>query len=163
MGKFSGGLSQQCYDTLVREARGARRVLEFGPGHSTQAFIDAGVPEIVSLEHDPKWLQKSIDRYAKYHNVHIFRYTNSPVIEMPHPDPRSFDLAFVDSPVGHDRGRVEHPGQEGCARLNTLTFALQHSRVVLLHDAGRKGEQRSLERIGRPFEMITPRIAKICA
>lgn len=161
MGKFSGGLSQQCYDTLVREARGARCVLEFGPGHSTQAFIDAGVPEVVSLEYDKKWYNKALGKYLMYPQVKIRRYWNEPVITDVPRGP--YDLAFVDSPVGHDRGRVEHPGQEGCARLNTLTFALQHSRVVLLHDAGRKGEQRSLERIGRPFEMITPRIAKICA
>ena len=160
MGKFSGGLSQQCYDTLVREARGARRVLEFGPGHSTQAFIDAGVPEVVSLEHDPKWLDRMFERFKHEPSVHVLPYRNTPVIDG---DLGSFDLAFVDSPVGHDRGRVEHPGQEGCARLNTLTFALQHARVVLLHDAGRPGEQRSLERCGYEWEMITPRIAKICA
>ena len=37
----SNSLSADDYDILLREAIGKRRILEFGPGHSTYAWIEA--------------------------------------------------------------------------------------------------------------------------
>lgn len=156
-----GGLKEDCYATLLEHGKRAASVIEFGPGGSTYAFIEAGCEKIVTCEHDDEWLAKAEKRFAEYDQVQVLRYRNEPkvVVEGLH-GRASFDLAFVDSPLGVAGKRLEHPGQEGCARLNTLEYALKRAPVVLLHDAHRDGEQASLERIkadGHKVEMIPGR------
>lgn len=138
------------YAVLLSEAKRvhADRILEFGPGNSTLAWIEAGCNEIVSLEHNQQWMERAKDKFAGYLNVHLVPYKNAAEIVVPQLNGKVFDLALVDSPVGVDlRSATRFPGQENCSRLNTLLFAVAHSPIVLLHDAKRPGEQATLERI----------------
>lgn len=121
-----------------------KRVLEFGPGVSTRIFLNAGVEHITSCEHDSKWLAIADHRYAGNDKVRVLRYQNTPEVSVSELDGQQFDLAFVDSPQGYAGARVEHVGQEGRSRLNTLRCALRHASIVVLHDALRPGEQNSL-------------------
>jgi hypothetical protein len=139
------------YAVLLSEAKrvNAMRVLEFGPGNSTLAWIEADCDEIISLEHNPKWMAVARDKLSGMHpNLRLLSYKNAPKINLPELNGKTFDLAFVDSPVGVDlKSGTSFPGQENCSRLNTLLFALSRTPVVLLHDAKRPGEQATLDRI----------------
>lgn len=140
-------------------AKGANSVVEFGPGYSTFAFIEAGVKEIVGLEHDDKWFDKQTERFKDYPQVSIKRYWNeAPVARVPKDvSNRRFDIAFVDSPKGYFSARVIHPGQEDCSRLNTCLAALALAPVVYLHDALRpleRGTLGYLHRIGFKYDWV---------
>lgn len=146
------------YGALLAEARGARSVLEFGPGASTLALVEAGCERIATCEYQDRWLAATVEMLAPHPQVVVHRYVNAAEVEVEGLPPGEFDLAFVDSPLGIEARRyVGFPGQEGCSRLNTLLFALSRAPVVLFHDARREGEQRSLERViemGHAVEMI---------
>jgi hypothetical protein len=137
------------YQALMKQAEGKQSVLEFGPGNSTYAFIEAGVPKIVGLEHDQKWLDVAKERFRDYPQVRIDCYWNeAPEARVPDSlDYQRFDLAFVDSPKGYQSARLVHPGQEDCSRLNTCLAAIRLAPIVLLHDATRGLERASLMRL----------------
>lgn len=140
----AGGITADCYRTLLEQAQGVVGVLEFGPGGSTFAFIEAGAQSIVTCEHDGAWLEKAKKRFAGHPQVEVLRYRNEPQVTVEGMGNWHFDLAFVDAPAGN-RHRIEQPGQEGRSRLNTLLYALDRAAVALLHDAHRPGERASLE------------------
>lgn len=149
------------YGTLIAEAKraNAKTVLEFGPGNSTLAWVEAGCTDITTLEHQAKWFMIAKANLAKYKNVKLLPYNNTPVIEIPALNGKKFDLIFVDSPVGMEASpkfAPRFPGQENCSRLNTLLFALDRAPVILLHDAKREGEQNTLKRLNGAYniEMI---------
>lgn len=147
-------LSFEDYATILKEcaALGAKTALEFGPGYSTLALIEAGLDRIVSLEHNDEWLDKMAIRFADYPQVEVKRYQDEPEATADLGD-ESFDVAFVDSPQGFTYeikgriGRKKHPGQEDCSRLNTCILALKHAPVVYLHDARRPLERGTLQRL----------------
>jgi hypothetical protein len=152
-------LTKTDHDHLVALGRGAKSVVEFGPGFSTFAFLEAMVPEIVGLEHNPEWFDIQTDRFKEYPNVTIdWYYNEAPVAGVPaNVSGREFDLAFVDSPKGYAAARVIHPGQEDCSRLNTCLAALKLAPVVVLHDAIRPLERGSLSKLnamGHTIEWI---------
>ena len=142
-------------------ARGIRTVLEFGPGISTLAFIEAGVERITSLEYLPQWRKVAAQEFAQYPQVTIGAFDNAPVIDPPAIAGMSFDLAFVDSPIGEGTRRApDFPGQEGMNRFNTVCCALKHAPIVMLHDAHRPGEQTTLKAVaavGHKVEVINTR------
>jgi len=144
-----GTFPDEDYGILIAEAEaiGAKSALEFGPGESTMAFLQAGCTRVLTLEHDRKWLRKAQQRFAGYDAIEVGTYTNTPTINASAGACERFDIAFVDSPVGTVKRRVIHAGQEDCSRLNTVQYALTCASVVLLHDARREGEQRTLERM----------------
>ena len=133
----------------------AKRVLEFGPGYSTFAWIEAGCDPIVCLEHDPKWFEEAQERFKDFPQVQIKKYWNEPEARSELEPGEQFDLALVDSPKGYKAARVIHPGQEDCSRYNTLELALKHSPVVLLHDAYRPLERGSLCRAQSKGHKVT--------
>lgn len=143
------------HQILVTEGQGKKRVVEFGPGASTYAWIEAGVPEIVSLECRDEWREEKAREFADYPNVTVLPFwNNAPTAEVPK-DLGVFDLAFVDSPRGQPNpDAVKLPGQMDCNRLNTLYAALLLSDIVLLHDAGRHWERNSLNRLEREGHLI---------
>lgn len=139
-------------------------VLEFGPGSSTQVFIDFGCLYICTCEHDQKWYELAKQKFAACHGVVVRKYHNNPKVTVEGlDDGEHFGLAFVDSPKGTDR-RVRLKDQEDCSRLNTVMFAIKRAPVVLLHDAQREGEQntlRRLETLGYKTEMLSQKMARI--
>ena len=142
-------LTKDDHDALVEIGRDAHSVVEFGPGYSTFAFIEAGVEEIVGLEHDPHWFDVQTERFKDYPQVEIKRYENEgPVARVPDCVAScQFDIALVDSPKGYKAARIVHAGQEDCSRLNTCFAALKLAPVVYLHDACRPLERGSLNRL----------------
>lgn len=158
------------YGALLAECRraAARTVLEFGPGVSTLALIEAGCERIVSCEHDEDYLAKACAQFKEHRQVSLHQYRNAVEVHVQGVSPeKRFDLAFVDSPVGMEARRaVRLPGQEECSRYNTCMYALARAPIVLLHDAKREAERHTLARLatdGYLIEMIdTPKgIARI--
>jgi hypothetical protein len=152
------------YGTLLREFQGAKTALEFGPGVSTFALIEAGVEKIVTLEHNDEWFSKALEQFKDYPQVEIRPYKDEPTVLADVEE--DFDVAFVDSPKGHTHKVIEalgvrkvHPGQEDCSRLNTCLFALDRAPLVYLHDAYRPLERGTLGRLnalGHRHEFIAP-------
>lgn len=134
----------------------AKSVLEFGPGYTTQIFLELGIKRIVTCEHMEKWLEVAKERFAGDDRVRVISYTNTVPVEADLGGEK-FDIALVDSPQGFASARVSHPGMEDCSRLNTCLFALEHAKVVLLHDADRPLERGTLGRLnasGYHFEFV---------
>jgi hypothetical protein len=152
-------LPREDYEILWNEAKGKKSVLEFGPGFSTYAFIEAEVPRIVCCEYLDKWLEFAKERFKDYPQVEIRRFYDEPVadleVDVSEPWPLSFDLALVDSPKGYAGARTIHPGQEDCSRYNTCVLALKYSPVVLLHDAYRPLERGTLGRLSAMGHKVT--------
>jgi len=157
------------YGALLEECRrrNANRVLEFGPGISTLALVEAGCGAILTCEYNDRWFNSANELFKGQPSVSLLRYRNDSEVSVEglRPDDQ-FDLAFVDSPIGMPGHAVRHPGQEDCSRLNTVLFALQRAPVVLLHDAKRPGERMTLNRVaasGHAVSMIETRkgIARI--
>lgn len=138
------------YGALVAECRRvkARSILEFGPGISTLALIESGAERIATCEYQDRWLVQAGELLKAHPHVSVHRYWNEVPVRVDGLTRKSFDLAFVDSPLGTpSRGAVRHPGEEECNRLNTVLYALDCAPVVLIHDAKREGESYTLCRL----------------
>lgn len=150
------------YEELMGYAKRAKSALEFGPGISTFALIEAGVKRIVTCEHDPAWAMRAVEALMDYPQVAIYQYDNvAPEANVEGLDANEqFDLAFVDSPSGTE-GLAKKPertrlaGQEDCSRLNTCLAALRHSRIVYLHDWFRANERATMGRLAAMGHRIT--------
>lgn len=99
--KYIGDLSRQDAALLERYARGARSVLEFGAGGSTQIIAQA-LPEgasFLSLDTEPRWIattRENLRRLGVDDRCQLLRYEDWT------PDATQFDLIFNDG-VGHLR------------------------------------------------------------
>jgi hypothetical protein len=133
---------------LTEAVQGVNSVLEFGPGGTTDVFIKAGVPRIITCEYIEKWYEAARERFSENMNVGVLRFTDAVpvVVEGLDPDER-FDVGFVDAPKGYAPARFAHPGYEDCSRYNTTMFALERCKVVYLHDAKRPLERGTLGRL----------------
>jgi len=93
--KYVGDLSRQDAALLARYARGARAVLEFGVGGSTQIFAQtlSEQASFLSLDTDPKWIAKTrenLRRLGVGDRCQLRRYEDWA------PDTVQFDLIFND-------------------------------------------------------------------
>lgn len=157
-----GTLPFSDYGYLLKVAAGKQSVLEFGPGISTLAFVEAGLTDIVTCEHAPEWLGKAQEALKAFPQCRVLGYENVAPAALVgalngHPE---FDLALVDSPSGVEghkdkEGRVRLPGQEDCSRLNTCLAALRHSKIIYLHDWFRANERATLERLSSMGHRVT--------
>jgi len=156
------------YALLMQQVKDleAKTCLEFGPGISTLALIESGLERVVTLEHDPEWLDANIERFKDYPQVEVRRYQDEPIVLADVDE--DFDMAFVDSPKGYVhpmknvRGvRKRHPGQEDCSRLNSCLFALDHAPVVFLHDSQRPLERGTLGRLNAMGHKVTQLPSKV--
>lgn len=157
------------YGALLSAATGAKSALEFGPGYSTLALIEAGVGKIITLEHNDEWREKKREEFKQYPQVRVAKYADEFPVTADEVAFQQFDFAFVDSPQGFNElpgrvGRKRHPGYDDCSRLNTCLFALEHAPVVYLHDAKRPVERATLGRLnamGFKWQFATPLMARI--
>jgi predicted O-methyltransferase YrrM len=118
------------------QANSVRTVLEFGPGKSTQIFLDAGC-EVWSLEHNPVWYERIRQQLGQPPGLkQLLLYAFKPELEIPGLEARRFDLAFVDGPPALL--------YQWRARLNAIEFAAARTDVILLHDANREKERDSM-------------------
>jgi hypothetical protein len=135
-------------DRLLTEAvKDAKSVLEFGPGNTTDIFIKAGVPRIVTCEYIEKWLEVAKERFKDVPTVSVYLFTDTVPVDVPGLDSETFDVGFVDAPKGYAPARLAHPGYIDCSRFNTTLFALERCKVVYLHDATRPLERGTLGRL----------------
>jgi hypothetical protein len=128
---------------------GAKSILEFGPGASTEFFLGLGL-QVTTIEHMQRWYEVAKEQFKDRPNVRVLKGED----EMPFRvegmgSYERFDLAFVDAPQGYEPLRKAHPGYEDCSRFNTTLLALQHAPVVLLHDVVRPLERGTLNRLNR--------------
>jgi hypothetical protein len=158
----------QDYALLMQQVKdlGAKSCLEFGPGASTLALIEAGLETIVTLEHCDEWFDTAVEKFKDYPQVTVGRYQDEP--EVIADVVGVFDMAFVDSPKGfwfhieRIKGiRKRHPGQEDCSRFNTCLKALEHAPVVFLHDSQRPLERGTLGRLNAMGHKVTQLPSKI--
>ncbi len=108
-----------------------RTVLEFGPGRSTEYFLNAGC-EVWSFEYQERWLRHCRRTFAGRPRLTLGRFENVPDVRLPELVGRRFDMAFVDSPTAAHR-----PVAVPQSRLNTTLAAARYSDVILLHDVDR--------------------------
>lgn len=113
------------------------RVVEFGPGDSTRAFLDAGC-EVVSYEHDIGWLHRSVEMFKGEDGLELI---HCPEGTVPDALPFAPDMVFVDGPPFRE-------GQE-MSRLQPCEWALDVCGCFLLHDANRHGELATLKEMER--------------
>lgn len=126
---------------------GAKTILEFGPGNTTEVLAVLGY-QITSVEHIDKWYEAAKTRFAEYPNVRILKGNDEiPFTVEGLGDEERFDLAFVDAPAGYVPVRKVHKGYEECNRFNTTLLALERCPVVFLHDANRPCERAAMTRL----------------
>lgn len=113
-------------------ANNIRRVLEFGPGVSTLAFLKVGCV-VVSIENNKKCFLE-IERALSTENCTLLLGTAPGIMNHAAIAGERFDLAFVDGP----------PAKGPLPRLNSVQAAMCHAPIVLLHDANRSGETRTI-------------------
>lgn len=152
--KFNrAGPTREEYDIILDNAKNKTTVLEFGPGSSTFAFVEAQVQQIYSCEHDDRWMQRAKEMFSEYPQIKLlsFDHRQFPLI-IEEVESKWFDLILVDAPVGlHGKSTPRFARHENCSRWNTLKWAITHSDCVLLHDAKREGEKESLKKITELF------------
>ena len=155
-------LPREDYDAVLSCARGAQAVIEFGPGLTTLALFEAGVPYVESFEHELKWARRAQMRREPMKPAHVcwrVRRYKATRTKLPRPYlARRYDLGVVDGPQGGDKWQGP-PGYEMASRYIQLKYALEHCERVLLHDAQRPGERESLRLAGCRWEMITGKFA----
>lgn len=145
----NAGPSKEEYEILMDASKGMDLVLEFGPGSSTFAFIEAGVKQIISCEYQQEWMDYLQRQFQDYDNVELVPFNGYLYpLSILYLDDLKFDMIFVDSPIGlHGRKSPRFENYEDCSRWNTLNWAVEHSDCVYLHDAHREGETNSLNKL----------------
>jgi len=151
-------LTKSEHDLLAEDARKLhlRKILEFGPGVSTLAFIQAGANTITSLEYNPEWVAKYADKFSIYRQVRVLLFENTPHISVPETDDERYDACFVDSPTGGMFKKF--------SRINAALYAAAHTNRIYLHDVDRPAEQRTiavLEDLGWSMMASFGRIARL--
>jgi hypothetical protein len=128
---------------------GAKSILEFGPGASTEFFLGLGL-QVTTIEHMQRWYEVAKEQFKDRPNVRVLKGEDEVPFRVEGMGSyERFDLAFVDAPQGYQPLRKAHEGYEDCSRFNTTLLALQHAPVVLLHDVVRPLERGTLNRLNR--------------
>ncbi|QDT40358.1 Glycosyl transferase family 2 [Gimesia alba] len=138
---FNGfSISSIEYDFLVNfvKQHKIRRVLEFGPGASTWAFLQAGC-EVISLEYQEKWYQHYCKIFEDQPQVQILKFDNQPELHIPELENKIFDFGFIDSPEG-----TLGKHYKKFSRLNSCEIVATKTPLWMLHDANRPGEKDTL-------------------
>jgi predicted O-methyltransferase YrrM len=113
---------------------GVRTVLEFGPGYSTNFFLDAGCV-VTACESDAEWFEKFV-RQPKTHAVRLRTFTANELPLVMAIGNERFDLAFIDAPKGN-----VFPA----SRINTALYAWHRCAHIAIHDTNRPGERLTVQ------------------
>jgi len=134
-GSYSIGRSD--YPELVKFVREnkVKKILEFGPGGSTWAFLENDC-EIYSGEFSRDFYKEAREEFKDFPNVHLIHLKMAHHLDIPKIKGKKFDLCFVDAPVGR---RYLY-----FSRLNTCLYAMQVTDTIILHDAHRTKEQMTI-------------------
>lgn len=138
---------------LVRWCKdlGFRTVLEFGPGYSTNFFLEAGC-EVTSCESDDEWVRHFL-KYPESRRVRLVTFESRKLpLVLPIAGER-FDFAFIDAPKGD---------VFSASRINTTLYAWHRCGLIAIHDTNRPGERLTVrilealgcEIIGQPSESV---------
>ena len=112
-------------------SRGLRSVIEFGPGLSTHALHRAGCM-VTSCETNPRAYSELTPLMPAGVTLHLYKH--EPALSGLR---AAFDWAFVDGPAGDML-------VDGKSRWHALEWCAQRCDLIVLHDAKRPGEQRSI-------------------
>ena len=113
----------------------AKKILEFGPGESTLFFKKLGMI-IHSYENNQKYLELN-----RKNNIDCFLYKDVDGLGIINHE--EYDLCFVDGPKGIST----------LSRYNTLKFSIEKCKYTILHDAHRKGEMESLNKLQKLYDI----------
>ena len=128
------------YGAIVTIARrlGAQSALEFGPGYSTLALIEAGVPYIDCCEDNEHWAEVARKRLedvgALSGQVSLFAYQWAEPLTVPALEAinrERYDLALVDGP--HNLARREAVVEYCMTRAKAVLVPLEESHGPLMH------------------------------
>lgn len=144
MSKFSSDFLWKSFEGPLRRvcrANKPAKVLEWGPGHSTETILSVcPESEILTIEHDPKYFEKAKKKFGPSKNVELVRkiismkggvsegYINYPIWRNLKEHGKltpEYDLIFVD----------------GRSRFDCVTAAsllVKDDGVVVIHDTHRK-------------------------
>jgi hypothetical protein len=123
------------YEFIIKN--NIRDIIEFGPGTSTFAFLEADC-NILALETSHKWKKYYDEKFARFKNVKVIMFNKDRDIRLPKEVPSSFDMAFIDGPPA--RREVKGP-----ARLQPCRFCENITNVIMFHDGEREGERKTLK------------------
>lgn len=128
-------IDKQEYDWLFDFVlfMGYKKVLEFGPGASTFAFLDAGC-YVDTYECEVSFYEEMCLKLCENPMARVHMYKNEPLVEI---DAGMYDMAFVDAPA---YWYAPTNATRSFARRNTLKCASNHANVILLHDSKREPE-----------------------
>ncbi|HUU03409.1 MAG TPA: hypothetical protein VM425_18385 [Myxococcota bacterium] len=131
-------IDRRDYLELVEFIRqeGAKKVLEFGPGATTWAFLEAGC-DVWSLEFGEEYLAKATEAFREHDKVKFFKVELKHDLVVPEIEGQNFDICLVDSPYGRYYRHF--------SRLNSSIFAMRVCDTILMHDARRKKERLTLK------------------
>ena len=115
-------------------ARGMRQVVEFGPGRSTGALLAAGC-RVTSCETSPQFYCALRAANVDQPDLTLLLTKNEPGLSGLN---AAVDWALVDGPLGSLQ-------VDGKARWHQLAWSAARCGLILLHDAKRDGEQRSIQ------------------
>lgn len=106
----------------IARSHGARRVLEFGPGTTTLALVEAGATQVDTCEDDPHWTTIARERIeSRFPDIIRVRpYKWAPVLCIPDCDGQRYDLAVIDGPA------------ETGKREPAILYAIAHADRVLV-------------------------------
>ncbi len=86
---------------------GARSVVEFGPGSSTLALVEAGAERIDTCEDNPAWAEvyeeRLVRRFPGQIRLHRYEWPEGAAITVPPLEGGRFDLGLIDGPLGTER------------------------------------------------------------
>lgn len=92
--RFIGDLSIQDAKTLIHFGKQSKNILEFGAGGSTQLFAQCNPVNLITVETDPDWIDRTKLRLEQLTNITQPQFVNfdqHPIIK--------YDLIFVDGVI----------------------------------------------------------------
>lgn len=123
----------------VAERMKPKSVLEFGPGSSTLAFLEACSAHIDTCEDSEDWARvyraRLEARFPDRVTIHAYRWSDP--LSVPTVDGRWYDLGFIDGPYGTER------------RPAVVRYCMLHCDAVLVccEDAKGEGLRHAIETI----------------
>lgn len=129
--RFSGAtISPEGYRALERfcQSHPSDRILEYGPGVSTQVFKQFG--EVHSIEDEPTKYNIGLDTIVKK------------------PD-GAYDFAFIDGPKG-----AWNKDKTIYSREASIAEAMEHTEVIIVHNAHRAGEKHATDKLLKGWQAV---------
>lgn len=138
---FGGAaISQKEYEIIkdIIKKHNIKTVLEFGPGTSTQIFIEENC-DILSIENNVDYINLYRKKFMLHKNLEIiFNDQNNIIVIKNQLKNKKFDLCFVDGP------RADRDQYKMFNRIDSYILAKDYGKYILCHDSKRKKDRNSI-------------------